>query len=95
MWRMWRRSRVRQRPGSGDVQSQGQLIRRPDYLEKSFEGFAQVGNGLFLRRSVADCANARPELGGGAPNAFLILLDDVGHVNDTSHSSEYGTSSWL
>jgi hypothetical protein len=30
-------------------------------------------------------------LGGGAPTvAVFVLLDDVGHVNDTSHVTEYG-----
>jgi hypothetical protein len=38
-----------------------------------------------LRRTIAGA-----ELGRGAPNTVLILLDDVGHVNDTSHDTQHG-----
>jgi len=75
---------------SGDVECHSQLVGWPDHIEQSLKGGAQVGDRLFLRRPIADRTNARPELGRGAPHAVLILLDDVGHVNDTSHNIEYG-----
>jgi hypothetical protein len=65
------------------------LIWWPDYIEHSFKRAAEVGHRLFLRRAIADRAYARAEIGRGAPNTVLILLD-VGHVNDTSHDTQRG-----
>jgi hypothetical protein len=49
---------------------------------------AQIRERSFLSLTLAERGNARTELGGCIPaDAVLILLDDVGHVNDTSHSS--------
>ena len=62
----------------------------PDYIEQSFKGSAEVGDRLFLRRAIADRADAGAELGGGAPDTVLVLLGDVGHVNDTSHDTQHG-----
>ena len=75
---------------SGDVECQSQLVWWPDYIKQSFKRAAQVIDRLFLRRAIADSANARAELGGGTPDTVLVLLDDVGHMNDTSHSFNYG-----
>jgi hypothetical protein len=72
---------------SGDVECQSQLVWWLNYIEQSFKRGAQVVDRLFLRRAVADRANARAKEGRGTPNAVFILLDDVGHVNDTSHTS--------
>lgn len=84
------RDAARHKPGSyqksGDVECQSQLVWWPDYIEQRFECCAQVGDRLFLSRAIADRANARPDQGGSAPHAVLILVDGVGHVNDTSHS---------
>jgi hypothetical protein len=74
---------------SGDVECQSQLIGWPNHIEQRFKRGAQVGDCLFLRRPIANRADARAELGRGAPDAVLVLLDDVGHVNVTSHSIEY------
>ena len=84
------RDATRHKPGSyqksGDVKCQSQLVWWPNYIKQSFKRAAEVGDRLFLRRAIADRAYARAELGRGAPNTVLILLDDVGHVNDTSHT---------
>jgi hypothetical protein len=66
---------------SGDAQCQRQLVWWPDYIDQSFKCGTQIGDRFFLRRAIADCANARTELGRGAPDAVLVLLDGVGHVN--------------
>jgi hypothetical protein len=83
------RDAARHKPGSyqksGNVECQGQLIRWLYYIEQGFKCCAQVVNGFFLRRAIADRADARAKLGRGTPNAVLILLDDVGHVNDSCH----------
>jgi hypothetical protein len=83
------RDAARHKPGnyqkSGDVECQSQLVWWPDFINQSFECGAQVGDRLFLRRAIADRADARAELRRGAPHTVLVFLDDVGHVNDTSH----------
>ena len=88
------RDATRHKPGSyqksGDVKCQSQLVWWPNYIKQSFKRAAEVGDRLFLRRAIADRAYARAELGRGAPNTVLILLNDVGHVNDTSHDIQYG-----
>lgn len=88
------REATRHKPGSyqksGDVKCQSQLVWWPNYIKQSFKRAAEVGDRLFLRRAITDRANARAELGRGTPNTVLILLDDVGDVNDTSHDIQYG-----
>jgi hypothetical protein len=74
---------------SGDVECQSQLVWWSDNIEQSLKRRAQVGDRRFLRRPVADSSDAWPKLGRGAPDAVLILLDDVGHVNYTSHKFDY------
>src|SRR5258708_1089413 len=66
---------------SGNVECQGQLIRYPDLFDQQLQTRAQVGDRFLLRHPLAERSDARPELGGSAPAAVLILLDDVGHVN--------------
>ncbi len=86
----YRRDGARHKPGSyqksGDVECHSQLIGWLDYFEQSLKRVAQVGDGLFLRGPFADRADAWAKVGGGAPDAVLILLKGVGHVNDTSHT---------
>jgi hypothetical protein len=72
---------------SGDVECQRHLVRYPHFLNEEFQAGAQVGKRLFLGLSLAERGRARTKLGRGAPNAVLILLDDVGHVNDSTHVS--------
>ncbi len=72
---------------SGNVECQRHLVWYPNLFNKKFQAGAQVCESRFLGRPVAKRSHARPELGGGTPDAILILLDDVGHVNDTSHAS--------
>jgi len=67
------------------------LIGWPDYIEQSFKTRRGGRRSPFLRRTIADRVDARAELGRGAPNTVLILLDDVGHVNDTSHDTQHGS----
>src|SRR5262249_53900716 len=85
------RDAARHKPGSyqksADVECQSQLVWWPDYVEQSFKCGAQVGDRLFLCGTIAHRADARAELGRGTPDAVLVLLDDVGHVNVTSHFS--------
>jgi hypothetical protein len=89
------RDAARHKPGnyqiSGYAERQSQLIRWPDHLKQGLKRGAQVGDRFFWRRTIADRPDTRPELGRGAPNAVLILLDGVGHVNDTSHETNYST----
>ena len=84
------RDAARHKPGSyqksGDVECQSQLVWWPDYFEQSFKRAAKVGDRLFLGRTVADRADAGAELGRGAPDAVLVLLDDVGHMNGAGHT---------
>jgi hypothetical protein len=70
---------------SGDVERQRQFVWRPDLIEQNFKGRPKVSDGGFFRRPIAERSHARTELGGGAPNAVFILLDDVRHVNDSCH----------
>ena len=65
-------------------------VRWPDYIEQGFKSGAQIVDCFFRRGAIANRANARAELGRGAPYAVFILFDDVRHVNDTSHNIEYG-----
>jgi len=72
---------------SGHVECQGEFVWYADLFEQEFQTLAQVGYCRFLRRPVPECGNARAERGRATPDAVFILLNDVGHVNDTSHAS--------
>ena len=72
---------------SGYVECQGQLVGYPELFDQGFQASAKVGDCIFLRISVAVCAHSRAEPSGGAPDAVLVLLNDVGHVNDSCHES--------
>ena len=83
----WHKSASYQK--SGYVECQRQLVGYSDLLDEQFQAGAQVGNRFFLRFTLAERCNARTEVSRRGPSAVLILLDDVGHVNDTSHTTEY------
>jgi len=72
---------------SGHVECQGEFVWYADLFEQEFQTLAQVGYCRLLRRPVPECSNARAQRGRATPDAVFILLDDVGHVNDTSHAS--------
>ena len=78
------------RPGryynSGDVERQSEFVRYPDLFDQKLKPDPQIRDRLFLRRAITNGADTRPEQGRGAPYAVLVLLDGVGHVNDTSHA---------
>ena len=76
---------------SGHVERQSHLVRRPDFFDQKFQSLTQIGKRSFLRRAVTERGDARTKLRGAAPNAVLVLLDDIGHMNDTSHGIEYRT----
>jgi hypothetical protein len=83
------RDRTRHKPGSyqksGYVECQSQLIGWPSPVEEGLKRGAQVGDCLLLCRAIANRADAGPKLSRGAPDAVLILLDGVRHVNVTGH----------
>lgn len=83
------RDRTRHKAGSyqksDHVECQSQLFGWPNHIEQSFKRGSQIVNRLFGCGSIADCADAWPELGRGTPDAILILLNDIGHVHVTSH----------
>jgi hypothetical protein len=83
------RDRTRHKTGSyqksGYVECHGQLIGWSDHIQQRLKRGAQVGDCLFRRRPISDRAHTGPDQGGSTPDAVLILLDDVGHVHDTSH----------
>jgi hypothetical protein len=70
---------------SGDVERHREFLWWPDLFEQKFKCSAQVRDRGFLRRPVAERGNARAKLRGAAPDAVLVLLNDVGHVNDSCH----------
>lgn len=72
---------------SGHVERQSHLVRRSDLFDQKFQSLTQVGNRSFLCRPVAERGDARTKLRGAAPDAVLVLLHYVGHMNDTSHTS--------
>jgi hypothetical protein len=74
---------------SGNVECQRHLVRYPYLFDEEFQTGTQVGERLVLSRSLTERSHTGAELGRSAPNAVLVLLDDVGHVNDTSHSFDY------
>lgn len=92
------RDGTRHKPGSyqksGDVECHGQLVGWLHNIEQGFERLAKIGDRLFLRRPFANRAHAGTKDAGGAPDAVLILLDGVGHVNDTSHKVNYRMSKY-
>jgi hypothetical protein len=88
----YRRDSARHKPAryykSGDVECQSEFVRYPDLFDQKLKAGAQIVKCSFPGPALAEGGNARTELGGCVPaGAVLILLDDVGHVNDTSHSS--------
>ena len=81
---------------SGDVECQSEFVRYPDFFDQKLKAGAQVSDRGFLRLALAERGDARTELGGCVPAvAVLILLDDVGHVNDTSHRFSIARSVYL
>jgi hypothetical protein len=84
------RDSARHKPGSyqksGYVACQSQLAGWLDYIKQGVERITQVRDCLVFRRPFADRADAWAEDAGGAPDAVLVLLDDVRHVNDSVHS---------
>jgi hypothetical protein len=85
------RDRTRHKSGSyqksGHVECHSQLTRWPDHIKQCLKRGAKVGDRLFRRRSIANRTDARPDEGRSAPDAVLILLDGVGHVDVVSHLS--------
>ena len=78
---------------SGHVERQSHLVGCPYLFKQEFQSFAKVGERSFARRSVAESGDTWTELSGGAPDAVLVWLDDVGHMHDTSHATDYSTVS--
>jgi hypothetical protein len=72
---------------SGHVERHGQLTRWPDHIEQCLERGPQISDSFFRRCSIADCADARPDESGSAPDTVLVLLDGVGHMDVVSHVS--------
>jgi hypothetical protein len=70
---------------SGHVERQSQFVRYPDLFDQELKSGTQVSDRGLSRLALTEGGHARTELGGCVPAAVLILLDDVGHVNDTSH----------
>ncbi len=71
---------------SGYVERQSQLVGWPDLFKQQFQARAQVCDCFLSRGPLAERGNICPQVGGSVPaGAVFILLDDVGHVNDTSH----------
>ena len=92
----YRRDSARHKPAryykSGNVKCQSEFVRYPDLFEQKLKPGAQVRDRGFLRVAFAERRDARAELGGRIPTtAVLILLNDVGHVNDTGHAHQYST----
>lgn len=77
---------------SGDVKCQREFVRYPDLFDQKLKPGTQISDCGFLRLALAERSDAWAELSGRIPAfAVLILLDDVRHVNDTSHNLKYGT----
>jgi hypothetical protein len=74
---------------------QGQLIRWVDHVEQSFKRGGEIVDGLFLRRAIADRADARTKLCGAgsgdsanAPSsAVFCLTGKHGTRSNTGRSS--------
>jgi hypothetical protein len=71
---------------SGDVECQSEFVRYPDLFDQKLKSGPKIRDRLFLGGAITNGADARPEQGRSAPYAVLVLLDDVGHMNDTSHT---------
>jgi hypothetical protein len=81
---------------SGDVECQREFVRYPDLFDQKLKARAEVVNRGVPRLALAKRGNARTELCRRIPtDAVLILLNDVGHVHDTSHSFDYAAWSRL
>jgi hypothetical protein len=74
---------------SRNVERQGQLVRYPNIFYQSFQTDAQVADRRFLSWPVPERGNAGTELRSSTPNAVLILLDDIGHMNGAGHDTDY------
>jgi hypothetical protein len=67
------------------------FVRYPDLFDQKLKAGAQIRERSFLGLTLAERGNARTELGGRIPaDAVLILLDDVGHVNDIQRLKGWG-----
>ena len=73
------------------AESPSQFARCPDHVKQRVQCSVQVGERLFWCSAVPNRADARTEHGGGTPDAVLVLLNGVGHVNDLGHVIEYVT----
>jgi hypothetical protein len=71
----------------GNVECQRHLVWYPHFFDEKFQPGTQVGKRLIPSLSVAKRGHARTKLGRGAPNAVLVLLNDVGHVYYTCHDT--------
>jgi hypothetical protein len=72
---------------SGNVECQRHLVRYPHLFDEEFQAGTQVGERFVLSLSLAERGHARAKLGRSAPDAVLVLVDDVRHVNDSCHRS--------
>jgi hypothetical protein len=85
----YRRDCTRHKSGSyqksGYVECQSQLVWYPDLFDQALKGRAEVGDSSLRRLSLAERRSVRPQVGRGGPETGLVLLKDVGHVNDASH----------
>jgi hypothetical protein len=70
---------------SGDVECQREFVRYTDLFDQQLKPRPKIRDRIFPCRAVADSSHAWPQQGGSAPHAVLVLLDDVGHVNDSCH----------
>jgi hypothetical protein len=74
-----------------NVACQSQFAGCTDHIEQRVQRGAQIGERFFRCSSIANRADTGTEHGGGAPDAVLVLLDGVGHMNDLGHVIEYVT----
>jgi hypothetical protein len=73
---------------SGYVECQREFVRYPDLFDQKLKTGTKIGDRGFPRLALAERGDARTELGGCVPAAaILILIDGVGHVNDSCHES--------
>jgi hypothetical protein len=70
---------------SGNVECQSHLVGWPDLFDQQFQAGTQVCERSLLGFSLAERCDTRTEVRGGAPVTVLVLLQDVVHVNDSSH----------
>lgn len=69
------------------VECHSEFVRYADLFEQEFKALAQIGYRGLLCWPVPKCSNALAERGRATPDAVFILLDDVGHMNDSCHKS--------